>query len=225
MSLIGKTRSKKLIKFIHFKTMITIIDYGAGNIGSIQNMIKKMGGKSIISSCPKEISVAKKLILPGVGSFDFGMNNLKKNNLIDVLHNKVIENKTPILGICLGMQLMTLESQEGDLPGLGWINAKVKKFEPPEKKFKIPHMGWNKVKIVKSSKLFSDSSSNQILRKFYFVHSYYVECFDSKDILGSTNFILDFTSAFEKNNIIGLQFHPEKSHKYGMEIIKNFINI
>tara|TARA_B100000787_G_C16165157_1_gene283490 strand:+ start:474 stop:1091 length:618 start_codon:yes stop_codon:yes gene_type:complete len=205
--------------------MITIIDYGAGNIGSIQNMIKRMGGECIISNCPDEISNAKKLILPGVGSFDHGMKNLKKSNLIEILKKKVLEHNTPILGICLGMQLMTLCSEEGDEPGLGFINAKVKKFKTQNYKLKIPHMGWNKITLSKSSKLFNDLFIETVEQKFYFVHSYYVECTNSIDVLATTNYIHEFTSAFEKNNIMGMQFHPEKSHKFGMEVFKNFIQI
>ena len=205
--------------------MTIIIDYGAGNIGSIQNMIRKMGGDCIISNCPNEISNAKKLILPGVGSFDHGMNNLRKSNLINVLKKKVLQQNTPILGICLGMQLMTLGSEEGDELGLGFINAKVKKFKTQNNKFKIPHMGWNQINLRKSSKLFDDIFIERFQQKFYFVHSYYVECMNSIDVLSTTNYIHEFTSAFEKNNIIGMQFHPEKSHKFGKEVFKNFIKI
>jgi len=205
--------------------MITIIDFGAGNIGSIQNMIKRMGGECVISNCPNEISNAQKLILPGVGSFDHGMKNLKKSNLIEVLKEKVFEHNTPILGICLGMQLMTLGSEEGDEPGLGFINAKVKKFQTENYKLKIPHMGWNTITLNKPSRLFDGLPVETSEQKFYFVHSYYVECTNSIDILASTNYIREFTSAFEKNNIIGMQFHPEKSHKYGMKVFKNFIEI
>lgn len=205
--------------------MITIIDYGAGNIGSIQNMIKRMGGECVISNCPNEISNAQKLILPGVGSFDHGMKNLKKSNLIEILRKKVFEHNTPILGICLGMQLMTLGSEEGDEPGLGFINARVKKFQTENNKLKIPHMGWNTITLSKPSQLFDGLTVETSEQKFYFVHSYYVECTNSSDILASTNYIREFTSAFEKNNIIGMQFHPEKSHKYGMKVFKNFIEI
>ena len=205
--------------------MITIIDYGAGNIGSIQNMIKRTGGDCVISNCPNEIANAKKIILPGVGSFNHGMQNLRKYNLIEVLKKKVLECNTPILGICLGMQLMTLGSEEGDEQGLGFINAKVKKFKTQNNKLKIPHMGWNKITLRKSSKLFDDLFIEKFQQKFYFVHSYYVQCTNSIDVLATTNYIHEFTSAFENNNIIGMQYHPEKSHKFGMEVFKNFIRI
>ena len=197
----------------------------SGNIGSIQNMIKRMGGDCMITNCPNDIFNAKKLILPGVGYFDHGMKNLKKSNLIEVLKKKVLEQNTPILGICLGMQLMTLGSEEGEESGLGFINAHVKKFKTTNKKLKIPHMGWNEITIKKSSKLFDETFINKFQQKFYFVHSYYVKCENSIDILSTTNYIQEFTSAFEKNNIIGMQFHPEKSHKFGMEVFKNFIRI
>jgi glutamine amidotransferase len=159
--------------------MITIVDYGAGNIGSIENMIKRCGGKSLITSCPVEIDKAKKLIIPGVGSFDFGMNKLKENGLIEILNKKVIKEKIPVLGICLGMQLMTLESEEGEELGLGWINAKVKKFQSEDSNNRIPHMGWNLICLKKDSIIFGDLDLNVPDRKFYFVHSYYVNSYDS----------------------------------------------
>jgi len=198
--------------------MITIINYGLGNLGSIANMIKKIGGESIITSNPEKILRAKKLILPGVGSFDKGMLNLKDLSLINILNKKVLVEKTPILGICLGMQLMLNSSEEGNETGLGWIDAKTIKFSANT--LKVPHMGWNTVKNIKESKLFDELESE---KRFYFVHSYYVKCNDEKDILTTTPYGNDFVSAFEKENLIGVQFHPEKSHKFGMSIIKNFV--
>lgn len=200
--------------------MITIIDYGAGNIGSIQNMIKRVGGESKVSSSTEEIMDATKLLLPGVGSFDYGMQKLNDSGITEVLHKKVIDQGTPILGICLGMQLMTKKSEEGQLPGLGWFDAEVKKFIPKEKKQKIPHMGWNLIDLKKKAVLFDDKP---LERRFYFVHSYYVSCNKESEILTETNYINNFVSGLAKNNIFGLQFHPEKSHKFGMEIIKNFV--
>lgn len=198
--------------------MITIIDYGMGNLGSIANMIKKVGHKSIITSDLEEIKKAKKLILPGVGSFDNGMRNLENYGILKVLNQKVLEEKTPILGICLGMQLMTKNSEEGRLNGLGWIDALTKKFVSDT--LKVPHMGWNMIKHQKSSILFNELETE---KRFYFVHSYYVECNCKSDILTTTNYGHDIVSAFERENIIGVQFHPEKSHKFGMSMIKSFI--
>ena len=198
--------------------MIIVIDYGMGNLGSIANMIKKVGYKCIITSDLEEIKKATKLILPGVGSFDNGMKNLENLGMIEVLNQKVLVEKTPILGICLGMQLMTKSSEEGNLVGLGWIDAETKKFVSDT--FKIPHMGWNIVKHQKISKLFDECESE---KRFYFVHSYCVSCNQEIDILTNTNYTQDFVSSFEKENIIGVQFHPEKSHKFGMSLIKKFV--
>ena len=198
--------------------MTVIIDYGLGNLGSIANMIKKVGHKCIITSELEEIKKASKLILPGVGSFDNGMKSLKELGMIEVLNQKILIEKTPILGICLGMQLMTQSSEEGKLSGLGWIDAKTKKFVSDT--LKIPHMGWNIIKHQKESKLFDECKSE---KRFYFVHSYCVSCNNQEDILANTNYTQDFVSSFEKENIIGVQFHPEKSHKFGMQLLKNFV--
>ena len=198
--------------------MTVIIDYGLGNLGSIANMIKKVGHKCIITSELEEIKKASKLILPGVGSFDNGMKSLKELGMIEVLNQKILIEKTPILGICLGMQLMTQSSEEGKLSGLGWIDAKTKKFVSDT--LKIPHMGWNIIKHQKEPKLFDECKSE---KRFYFVHSYCVSCNNQEDILANTNYTQDFVSSFEKENIIGVQFHPEKSHKFGMQLLKNFV--
>lgn len=199
--------------------MIGIIDYGAGNIGSILNMFKKVGYKAFIIKSLEDFDKATKLILPGVGSFDYGMNNLEKLGLIEKLKYEVNINKKPILGICLGMQLMTNFSEEGTKNGLGFINATTKKFLPLEKNQKVPHMGWNYVDIKKNTLL---SKTLFEKNKFYFVHSYYVECLDENDIFFQTTYINNFVSGFTKDNIYGVQFHPEKSHKYGMQLFKNF---
>lgn len=198
--------------------MIVIVDYGMGNLGSIANMIKKVGSKCKITSDIEEIKKATRLILPGVGSFDNGMKNLKELGMIEVLNKKILIEKTPILGICLGMQLMTKSSEEGKLAGLGWIDAQTKKFVSDT--LKIPHMGWNIIKHQKKSRLFDEDDSE---KRFYFVHSYYVDTNQKNDILFITPYGHNFVSAFEKENIIGVQFHPEKSHKFGMHLIKNFV--
>lgn len=197
--------------------MITVIDYGMGNLGSIANMIKKIGYKSIITSDIEEIKKATKLILPGVGAFDNGMKNLKESGLIEVLNQKALVEKIPILGICLGMQLMTNRSEEGKLDGLAWVDAQTKKFVSA--KLKIPHMGWNIIEHKKKSKIFDEYESE---KRFYFVHSYYISCNNNDDILTTTPYGHNFVSLYEKENIIGAQFHPEKSHKFGMKLIENF---
>jgi glutamine amidotransferase len=201
--------------------MITIVDYKTGNLGSIQNILKKIGESSVVTSDPDIITNATKLILPGVGAFDTGMTNLIDLNLIDILNQKVLVERIPVLGICLGMQLLSKRSEEGVLPGLGWIDADTVRFNFKDtQNFKIPHMGWNFIKQEKDSFLFKDMYDDA---RFYFVHSYYVSPKDPEDILCSTNYEIRFTSVIEKENIIGAQFHPEKSHKFGMKLLKNFV--
>jgi glutamine amidotransferase len=204
--------------------MITIINYNAGNIKSIQNMLKRIGAKSCISSNVEEIEQAERLILPGVGHFDYGMRNLKQSGLIDVLNKKVVVDKTPLLGICLGAQLLGNGSEEGEEKGLGWINMDVVKFDKAKMpdNLKIPHMSWNEILIKKSSKLLEGLNDES---RFYFVHSYHMMCNNEKDILTNTNYGYEFSSAVEKENIFGVQFHPEKSHKFGMKLLENFVNI
>lgn len=203
--------------------MIVIIDYKVGNPGSIYNMLKKTGHKSEITSDRQKIETADKIILPGVGSFDTGMKNLTELGLFELLNFKVLEQKVPVLGICLGMQLMAKSSQEGALSGLSWFDASVNKFVfNDDFRFKVPHMGWNYVNQKKSSPLFVNMFEDP---KFYFVHSYYVNPSNQADVLTETTYGFDFCSSLEKENIFGTQFHPEKSHKYGMCLLTNFANI
>lgn len=201
--------------------MITIVDYGMGNTGSVSNMIKKVGGSSKITSDAKELQKAQKILLPGVGAFDNAIKNLKKLALWDVIIDKAMIEKVPVMGICLGMQLLTKGSEEGDLEGFGFVDAYTSKFGFLNEKLPIPHMGWNSIKQKKESKLFLDD--NDAHRRFYFVHSYAVNCNCQDDILTTTFYGYDFVSSFEKNNIIGCQFHPEKSHRYGMNLFQNFV--
>ena len=192
-----------------------------GNLGSIENMLKKIGVDSEITNDIKVIVKAKKIILPGVGSFDRAMENLKNLKLINVLNEKALNEKIPFLGICLGMQLLGKGSTEGILPGLGWIEANVKKFDV-DKALKVPHMGWNYTIQQKESSLFLNMYSNP---RFYHVHSYYFLCDNNDDILTTTNYGLEFTSSVNRGNIYGVQFHPEKSHKFGMKLLENFAKI
>jgi glutamine amidotransferase len=202
--------------------LITIIDYKTGNLGSIQNILKRIGEDSIVTSDKDVIADAKKLILPGVGSFDTGMRNLNELDLTRVLNRKVIVEKIPVLGICLGMQLLSSGSEEGILPGLGWINAYTKRFNFVDTtEYKIPHIGWNHIKIMKESRLLTDMYDDA---HFYFVHSFYFKENDPDDILTSSNYEIEFTSAVERGNVLGVQFHPEKSHKFGMKLLKNFVD-
>lgn len=193
-----------------------------GNLGSIQNMLKKIGIESKIISKPNELEEATKIILPGVGAFDTGIRNLNNGGWIEILNKRVLNDKIPVLGICLGMQLMCNSSEEGELKGLGWIDAEVKKFSFSDTSFKIPHMGWNSVTINKNSDVFIDDFNE---RRYYFVHSFYVISHKTENILTSTKFGIEFTSAFQKENIIGVQFHPEKSHKFGLSFLKNFTHL
>lgn len=200
--------------------MIAIIDYGMGNLHSVFKAFKRVGAEVIISSKIEDIKKADKLVLPGVGHFKRGMENLKNLKLIETLNQKVIKEKTPILGICLGMQLFTKFSEEGNANGLGFFNAQTLKLKP--KALRIPHMGWNNMKIKKKHDLFSNIDNKN---SFYFVHSYHVYCKNKSDILATTLYGNEFTSAIQKDNIIGVQFHPEKSHSAGLQILKNFIVI
>lgn len=202
--------------------MIIIVDYKIGNIGSISNMLRKIGVEVVISSNPEEIKRANKLILPGVGSFDTGINNINNLGLLDILNKKVLKEKTPILGICLGMQLFASKSEEGIKRGLGWIDGNVVKFKFKDNNLKIPHMGWNEIKIKKDDVLFKNILEEP---RFYFVHSYYFSCNDNNDVLATTNYGYDFASIVRKGNIMGVQFHLEKSHKYGMNLLKNFAQL
>jgi glutamine amidotransferase len=202
--------------------MITIVDYNVGNIGSIQNMLKKLGAESVVASHPFEIERATKIILPGVGAFDEGMTQLNKSGLRSALDTAVKQRLVPVAGICLGMQLMTEGSEEGELPGLGWVSAKTIRFLPaPNETMKVPHMGWCDVTKVKNSpaiELLDDEP------RFYFVHSYHVDCRIREDVLFSAQYgSVRFDAAFESGNILGFQFHPEKSHRFGMTLLKAFV--
>lgn len=201
--------------------MIVIIDYGMGNLGSVLKSFKKVCDNVIISSSKEEVERAKKLVLPGVGHFSKGMKNLKDLDLLDLLYERVVINRVPILGICLGMQLFSKFSYEGKVEGLGWLDAEVVRFNVEDKlRFKVPHMGWNSIKIEKENILLDGILQSEL---FYFVHTYHIKCFDNKDILANTNYSYGFTSVIQKDNIYGTQFHPEKSHGKGLKIIKNFV--
>ena len=202
--------------------MIAVIDFGMGNIGSIINMLKKIGAESTATSDASEISRAEKIILPGVGSFDKGMQNIMDRNILPVLQTKAFEEKVPVLGICLGMQLLTRSSEEGRLPGLGMVDADTVRFKTDHHnaKLKIPHMGWNHVTICKPSPLTRNLGDEP---RYYFVHSYHVVCDNPSDTILKTSYGIEFTSAFQKDNIAGVQFHPEKSHTFGIRLLSNFV--
>jgi glutamine amidotransferase len=204
--------------------MVVIIDYKVGNIASVRNMLKKVGCKdAIISSQSMDIEKATKLILPGVGSFDYGMQQLHKSGLVDSLNKRVLVDKVPILGICLGAQLLTKGSEEGVEPGLGWIDAKTVKFDANklQKNLKIPNMGWTEVDIANAIPLFKDLPDAS---RFYFVHTYHMLADNPEDVAVKATYGYEFAAGLVKDNIMGMQFHPEKSHKYGMQLMRNFIN-
>lgn len=202
---------------------IVIIDYGAGNHFSVHKKLNRLGYKVTTSNNIDKIRSADKIVMPGVGHFGKAMENLKQLNLIDVLNEEVLNNNKPILGICLGMQLMASYSEEGNIKGLNWFDATVEKFKINNQLLhKVPHTGWNQIKINKESTLLKKIPNKS---EFYFVHSYYFKCNNQSDILCETQYESKFVSAIEKKNIYGTQFHPEKSHDIGMQLLKNFIEL
>lgn len=201
--------------------MITIIDYGMGNLGSISNTLDRINIECKISSKIEDIENADKLILPGVGFYKKGMENLNKLGLVDILEKKVIKEKTPILGICLGMQLFSEKSEEGNSEGLGWIKSEIVKFsfEQKDSFLRIPHMGWNNVIPSNDSGILKNVDSKD---RFYFVHSYHFSNAKDEDVSGKTQYGYTFPSVVENDHIIGIQCHPERSHKSGIKILNNF---
>jgi len=201
---------------------IVIVNYGMGNLGSIRNMLKKAGYATAISGDPEEIATATHLILPGVGHFGKGMEQLHALGLIPILEKKVLAEKTPVLGICLGMQLMAKDSEEASLPGLGWIDASFVRFRPEQaaEKIMIPHIGWNELTLSAPSRTFRDLPDPP---RFYFVHSYHAVCRNPENVKAMSAYGYSFVAAYENENIVGVQFHPEKSHSFGMQLLKNFI--
>lgn len=202
--------------------MIAILDYGLGNLGSIANMLKVIGEKSKITNKAEEIRVADGIILPGVGAFDAGMQKLNDFGLTEII--KVCAAKgTPILGICLGMQLLGRRSEEGTLPGLGLIPFECKKFRfPDDSDLKIPHMGWDIVNIKQNNLLVNHLEGTQ---RYYFVHSYYAVCDSEENVLMTCDYGYEFAASVVKDNIIGVQFHPEKSHDFGVALLTNFVGM
>lgn len=199
--------------------MIVIVDYGMGNLGSMLNMFKRIGVQARIEADPEALRSAAKLILPGVGAFDAAISRITAvPGLREVLEHKALTEQVPILGVCLGMQLLTNRSEEGTLPGLGWIPAVTRRF-PQQPHHKVPHMGWNLALPTTSSPLTAEVGPEP---RYYFVHSYYVTVHDPAHALMRTHYGLDFDSAIGRDNIYGVQFHPEKSHRFGMQILRNF---
>jgi glutamine amidotransferase len=205
------------------RTMIAIVDYDMGNVASVTNMLKRIGvSRTVLTRDPEVLRRADKVILPGVGAFDKGMQNLTEFGLLDVLNEAALERRVPVLGICLGMHLLTRSSEEGQQRGLGWIDARTVRFRFPERSgLKVPHMGWNYVQPPRNNPLVSGSVRN----RFYFVHGYYVMCNDQDDVIGVTTYGLEFACAVNHGNIYGVQFHPEKSHRFGMALLEGFVGL
>lgn len=198
--------------------MITLIDTQQSNISSVANMLKRIGVQARIAQSPAQLKDAEKLILPGVGHFGTVMGWLNDSGYRAALDEAVLGRKTPILGICLGMQLMARHSEEGDCAGFGWVDATVREFRDITP-LPVPHMGWDEVAFTPGSPFAQGYAEDP---RFYFVHSYYVTCADAADVLGTTRYGHDFVSAFRRGNIVGAQFHPEKSHAFGMRFLKAF---
>ena len=202
--------------------MTVVVDYGVGNIGSIVSMLRKIGADVTVANGPKDILEARRLILPGVGSFDAGMQGLQRKGYVEVLEHKVQNEGIPILGICLGAQLLTRGSEEGKERGLGWIEANCRRFQFQNSisRLKVPNMSWLDVRIIRTGDLFPDMAANT---RFYFVHSYHICCDHARDVVATAEYGIEFTAAVVVGNVMGVQFHPEKSHRFGMVLLKRFI--
>jgi glutamine amidotransferase len=199
--------------------MIAIIDFGMGNVGSIHNMLNRLGIESALTSDMKEIRAADKLILPGVGAFDVAMRRLQALGIIPLLNDLVFDAGIPLLGICLGMQLLSLSSDEGVERGLGWLDARTVRFDFEGSQLRVPHMGWNTVSVHKRGSILDELPSQA---KFYFVHSYHVRCNSDEDVLATSTYGIEFHAAAQRGNVTGVQFHPEKSHRFGMQVLAKF---
>lgn len=205
--------------------MIAIIDYGMGNVASIKNMFRKIGENALIVSSLRGRDGLTGIVLPGVGAFDNAMEKLSQLGLIEDLNDFVLTRKTPFLGVCLGMQLLFESSEEGRLPGLGFIRGEVKRFSGKnfaDKKLKIPHMGWNSINSCGDAWLSCGTDEEQ---RFYFAHSYHVVCADDADVAATCCYGYDFTCAIQRGNILATQFHPEKSHRFGLDVFNRFVSM
>lgn len=206
--------------------MIGIIDYGVGNISAFRNIYKQLNIPVKTVSKESDLIDVQKIILPGVGHFDYAMTRFQDSGMVDKINQMVVQQNVPVVGICVGMQMMAKRSDEGNLPGLGWIDAEVKKFDSNlvvgQTQLPLPHMGWNDIKSERVTPILTGLENDA---QFYFLHSYYFVCNDQKDKIATTNYGADFTCAANHNNVYGVQFHPEKSHKYGIQLLKNFAEL
>lgn len=204
--------------------MISIVDYGLGNLKAFANIYKRLNIDAEFVRTPEQLNSAKKIILPGVGAFDHAIEALNKSGMREKLDELVLIKKVPVIGICVGMQMLGKRSDEGKLEGLGWIDADIIKFDENliKQKPQLPHMGWNDVHPIGNNLLFQELETNSI---FYFLHSYYFLCKNPQDVIAKSEYGLEFTCAVNHENIFGVQFHPEKSHQYGIRLLKNFANL
>ncbi len=204
--------------------MIKIIDYGLGNISAFSNMYKRMNIPSTVARKASDLEGASKIVLPGVGAFDHAMELLDRSGMRAPLEKLVRDDEIPVLGICVGMQILANGSDEGELSGLGWVPGRVRSFKSQERSanLPLPHMGWNDVLPIGGARLFSGL---EVDARFYFLHSYYFECERQYDLIATTNYGLDFSCAVRSGNVYGVQFHPEKSHHYGAALLKNFADL
>ena len=203
------------------KKTVGIVDYGLGNLRSVAGAVERLGHNPVITSCVNKLTGADKLILPGVGAFGDGMDNLHDRGLVDPLNEIVLEQGAPIMGICLGAQLMALQGQEfGSRRGLGWIDGVVVGLEPEDTELRVPHVGWNDLIQIKGSILFTEIPEDAL---FYYVHSFHVQCADEELVYGECEYGQRFTAVFQKGNIFGTQFHPEKSQLHGLTVLRNFL--
>lgn len=203
--------------------MIAIVDHGMGNLGSIANMLRRIGIDSIRTADPAVIGSADKVVLAGIGAFDGAAGRLAELGLVDVLNEMALERRVPILGVCLGMQLMAHSSEEGSRTGLGWIDAEVRRFDfEPGRALPLPHMGWQPVAITRGSPLFDPAGDPP---RFYFSHAYHLVCADPGDVAATATYGYEFPAAIHRGNLIGTQFHPEKSHRFGLEIYRRFARL
>jgi glutamine amidotransferase len=205
--------------------MIAIIDYGLGNVRAFANVYKKLNVPAVIAKQAGDLLNASKVILPGVGAFDHAMQRLEISGMRPLLDEIVLHRHVPVLGVCVGMQMFAHSSEEGRLPGLGWIDGEVRKFRPSpleSSSMRVPHMGWNDIILKKDNGLLRGLDQNA---RFYFLHSYYFQCHKSEDIIAATDYYGEFTSAVNSGNVYGVQFHPEKSHQWGIRLLENYANL
>ena len=204
--------------------MIAIIDYGLGNVLAFKNVFSRLNVPVAVAKSPADLAGATRMILPGVGSFDHAMKEFDCSGIRETVERMVLEGAIPILGVCVGMQMLARSSEEGESPGLGWIDAEVKKFDSSQMQqaIHLPHMGWNDVIPVANAPLFRSLEEGS---RFYFLHSYYFKCHDPENVLATSGYGVQFSSAVRRNNIYGVQFHPEKSHHFGSQLLKNFAEL